>query len=112
MGGVRMGVDTVQVKEIMDIETAEEMGMRMTPLNEIIQFGGRDVILSSPKVLLLKTEIMQGVVIESPESIIDINTDDIRLMPPIVETSGSKALWGAVLSCEGIILLMDFYKLI
>ena len=111
MGGVRIGVDTLQVREIMDIEAAEKRGMPMKPLNELIPFG-RDMTLTSPKAILLKNEGLSCVVIEEPEAIVDINLNDIRLMPPIIEMFGSRALWGAVLSGEGIILLMDFYKLV
>jgi hypothetical protein len=117
--GVKIGLDAGQILEMMDMETAaktaKERGEDMKKFNEVIPLCKRDVNFTRPKAIRLKAAGNPLIVIEHPESILDINIEDIRPMPFIIEKLGerlgSKAVWGSALTGGDIILLVDFCRL-
>jgi len=114
IGEVKMAVDTAQVAAMLKTGQAEERGVSVSSLFEKIPFYGAEIGYSAPHVIVIKDEgEPYGVLIDRPDDIIRVSIDDIRPLPPVVAScSSSKAIWGAVLIAEGIILLIDFYKLI
>jgi chemotaxis signal transduction protein len=113
--GVKIGLDTGQILEMMDMKTAaktaKESGADMKKLNEVVPLGKRVVNFIRPKAIRLKAAGMPLIVIEEPESILDIDIEDIRPMPFVIERLGSKAVWGAAVTGGGIILLVDLFRL-
>ncbi|GER93266.1 hypothetical protein A45J_1002 [hot springs metagenome] len=111
VSGVKMGIDTEQIIEMLDMQIAQESSANIKKLDEIIPFGKRAVSFIRPKAIRLKASEMPLIIIEDPEDILDVNIADIRPMPFIIKMLGSRAVWGAVLTDSGIILLVDFYRL-
>lgn len=113
IGGIKIGVDISQVAEMLEPEQAAERGLKISRFSDEIPFREESVVYTSPKVLLVKNEKKpHGIVIDRPDDIISIAIDSIRFLPSVVACcSGTKAIWGAAVHCNDIILLVDFYKL-
>jgi len=112
--GTRMGVDTSQVSEMLEPEQAGERGINVHRFNDELPFRDSQVIYNSPKVLLIKNEgPAYGILIDQPDEIGSISLNSIRPIPPLISScKGPKAIWGAAVKDEEIILLVDFYRLI
>ena len=110
---VRMGVDTAQVCEMMEPADAHGRGIDAVPFHEHIPFREKAIAYLSPRVLLIRDRgPMRGIVIDRPDRIVDIHLDSIRPLPDLLSRSRkSPAIWGVALSDEGLIVLVDFYKL-
>jgi chemotaxis signal transduction protein len=113
ISGIKMGVDTEQVDEMMDVETA---GLRKLPLHylsEKLSFGERTVTYRAPVAILMKDARTPFVmVIDDPEDIAIVNVRSIRPIPMLIaQSSKSGAIWGAVIINEQVIFLLDFQKL-
>ncbi|HAK87745.1 MAG: hypothetical protein A2077_07240 [Nitrospirae bacterium GWC2_46_6] len=112
IGGVKMGVDTAQIAAMLETGQAEERGVSVSGLFEKMPFRGREITCSAPHVIVIKDEgDPYGILIDRPDDILRVSIDDIRHLPPIFAACGcSKAIWGAVLKGEDVILLVDFYR--
>ena len=111
--GLKLGVDTVQVKGILEMEQASDMDLPVSNIHDLIKIGPEPVVYKSPKVLLINhVSSPFGILVDRLEEIEAIRLDHIQLMPVLIEKcTGTKAVWGSVADGEGVILLIDFYKL-
>lgn len=130
INGVKLGVETAQVEEVME---AEESGKAGTGLHEImcwsasggrwkdmtaisfderIPFCGGPVKYASPKVLLVKDkDTPYGIVIDNLSEIISVNLNSVYPLPPLIAKGrGAKAVWGVALDKAELIMLVDFYR--
>lgn len=111
--GVRMGVDTEQIAEMMGVEAAQKSGPPMVHFHEKISFGKRRVAYHAPKALLIDDgHAPYTLVIDDPDDIIAVNVQSIEPLPRLIaRQQGAHAFWGAVAANDGIILLVDFSRI-
>ena len=111
--GLKLGVDTAQVKGILEMEQASGMGLPVSDIHDLIKICPEPVVYKSPKVLLINRGSSPfGIVVDRLEEIETVRLDRIQLMPALIEKCrGTKAIWGSLVDGEGVILLIDFYKL-
>jgi chemotaxis signal transduction protein len=111
--GVKLGVDTAQVKAILELEQASDMDLPLLNMHDLIKICLEPVVYKTPKVLLINHDPSPfGVLVDRLEEIEAVQLDRIQLMPVLIEKcTGTKAIWGSVVDGEGVILLIDFYKL-
>ncbi len=111
MMGVRMGIDTRDIAEMLKPEVAHRQGLPIVALHERLQFKRTDVRYEDPHVLVIRDEgARRGILIDHPDEIALVEIDSIRPMPDIIALSGSgKGFWGAVLRDNGIIFLLDMF---
>lgn len=109
VGGVSMAVDTTRIDRMLEIDEAVERKLKIERLDERISFYDSAVIYSSPKVLMMKDEMPFGIVIDKPGDIVSVPIDSLRPLPAL--TKCPKAIWGAALMNDEVILLVDFHKL-
>ncbi len=105
VGGVYFGVDADQV----DAMTAYQGEMQEnTPwFHEVMGYGNQTVTYKCPTVITVKTADYQ-MIIDSMEDIAEFSADDIRLLPPIVESFAVKrGIWGVLLRRKRMTLLLD-----
>lgn len=110
--GVKMGVDTEQVAEVMEVDGAESRGLAVQRFHENISFGEMPIKYHSPKAIMIKDESEPYiVVIDNPDNITIVNVRSIQPMPPLIAmNSATRQFWGAIPGNEGIILLVDFFR--
>ncbi|MGC2061375.1 MAG: chemotaxis protein CheW [Thermodesulfovibrionales bacterium] len=110
--GVSMAVDAIQVDGIMSLEQAEQRGISVRILNEILGMGSV-VSPASLKVLLYKDgEETCGVGVDDLDSIVPVPIGAIRLLPePFLLSAGTRPFWGAVPRGNDVVLLIDLYRL-
>ena len=112
--GVRMGVDTSQIDEMLEVDQAMEQGLLTFPIHEEFPFGLSKTVYNAPKVVTLKyLQKTLAIMIDQPDEITDVAVDSIQPLPQLVAArrGGSRAIWGAVVRNEGVILLVDLLKL-
>ncbi len=111
--GVKMGVDTEQVAEVMEVDAAERRGPAVQLFHENVSFGEMPIKYRSPKAIMIKDDSEPFiVVIDNPDDITSVNVRSIQPMPPLIAMNGATRLfWGAIPGNEGIILLVDFFRL-
>jgi len=110
---LKLGVDTTQVKGILEMEQASGMALSVSNIHDLIKICPGPVVYKSPKVLLVNRGPSPfGIVVDGLEEIETVRLDRIQFMPVLIEKcAGTKAIWGSVIDREGVILLIDFYKL-
>jgi chemotaxis signal transduction protein len=111
--GLKLGVDTAQVRGILEMGQASDMDLPVSNIHDLIKICPGPVVYKSPKVLLINHGSSPfGILVDRLEVIEEIRLDRIQLMPVLIEKcTGTKAVWGSVANGEGVILLIDFYKL-
>ena len=111
--GLKLGVETDQVKSVLEMEQASDMDLPVSNIHDLIKICPEPVVYKSPKVLLINRGSSPfGILVDRLEEIEAIRLDRIQLMPVLIEKcSGTKAIWGSVVDGGGVILLIDFYKL-
>jgi chemotaxis signal transduction protein len=111
--GLKLGVETAQVKGILEMEQASVMDLPVSNIHDLIKICPGPVVYKAPKVLLINHGPWPfGIVVDGLEEIEVVRLDRIQLMPFLIEKcTGTKAIWGSVVDGEGVILLIDFYKL-
>ena len=111
--GVRMGIDTDEIEEMLKPEDALSQGLATVGLHERLQFRGAAVRYDEPHVLVMKNGgARRGIVIDHPDEIASVKIESIRPMPDVITLAGSaKAVWGAVFRNEEIIFLLDCGKM-
>jgi chemotaxis signal transduction protein len=112
-GGIRMGVDASDITEIIDREQAESRALKPFRLIDGAAGGNMGGTDSSINVLVTRKEGLAGaILIERPEDILTIPMDDLQPLPPLIASCGSsRALWGALVRNDEVILLLDIDKL-
>ncbi len=110
--GINFGIDTEQIVRLIDPDIAKEQKLDLLWFHEKILLANGNVVYESPKVLEIKTdEPAFGIIVDHPGEILNIKIDFIKPMPTLIEASGrSTPVWGAALSGEQIVLLVDPYK--
>ena len=111
--GIKMGVDTEQVAEVMEVDGAERRGISVQRFHEKISFGAMPIEYHSPKAIMIKDEsATYAIVIDNPDDITSVNVRSIQPMPPLMAmNSATRLFWGAIPGNDGIILLVDFFRL-
>lgn len=111
--GVYFAVDTEQIEEIIEVPPDAEAG-EIPAIHKLIPFHETKGTYQAPKVLLVKDE-KEGawpLMINQAQTIINLPIDSIQLFPPLMDGNRkSKALWGATLIDENLVLLIDLNKL-
>ncbi len=110
--GVKMGVDTEQITEMMEVDEAESRGLAVRRFHENVSFGEMPIKYHSPIAVMIKNGSEPfSVVIDNPEDITSVNVRSIQPMPPLIAmNSATCPFWGAIPGKEGIILLVDFFR--
>ncbi len=110
--GVKMGVDTEQITEMMEVDGAESRGLAVRHFHENVSFGEMPIEYHYPKAILIKDENgPYAIVIDNPDDITSVNVRSIQPMPPLIAMNGAtRPFWGAIPGNEGIILLVDFFR--
>jgi chemotaxis signal transduction protein len=111
--GVKMGIDTCQIVELMEPDEAEARGWKPFRLSDRLALRGANAAEHSAKVLLTGKEgTPMAVTIDRPAAILSIPLDDLQPLPRLIAScGGSRAVWGAVVREDELILLVDLYKL-
>lgn len=112
--GVRMGIDTSQIEEMLEVDQAIEQGLSACPIHEEFPFGPAQAAYYAPKVITLKDRRRPlALVIDQPDEITAVPVDSIQPLPMLIAArpGASRAIWGAVVRNEDVILLVDFLKL-
>lgn len=111
--GVKMGIDTGQIVELMEPDEAEARGWKPFRLSDRLALRGGTAAEHSAKVLLTGKEgTPMAVTIDRPDAILSIPLDDLQPLPRLIAScGGSRAVWGAVVRNDELILLVDLYKL-
>jgi len=111
--GVPMAVDATQVEGIMSLAQAEECGIAVVMLRDILgmRFETSPAFL---KVLLYKEEGGEtcGVGVDRLDSLIPVPIGALRLLPePLLSHAGPRPFWGAIAQGKHVVLLIDLYRL-
>ncbi|MDP2646411.1 MAG: hypothetical protein Q8P24_15845 [Desulfobacterales bacterium] len=111
--GVRMGVDTEQVAEVMEVDGAERRGLTVQRLHEKISFGKMAIQYHAPKAIMIKDHHEPYIlVIDNPDHITVVSVRSIQAMPPLIAmNSATRLFWGAIAGNEEIVLLVDFSRI-
>ncbi|OGW33553.1 MAG: hypothetical protein A2X59_11465 [Nitrospirae bacterium GWC2_42_7] len=111
--GIKMGVDTEQIDEMITADEALARQCNMIDLFEQLPFHGKSVMSGPQKVLMMKeSSPLCGIAIDSPDEIISVPVNNIRPLPALALSSrGKMAVWGAFVKNEEIVLLLDLMKL-
>lgn len=112
--GVRMGVDTSQIEEMLEMDQAVSRGLSASPFHEELSFGPSSATYFAPKVITLKDQRRPlSMVIDQPDEITNVPVASIQPIPALIaaRSGASRAIWGAVVSREDVILLVDLFKL-
>lgn len=114
--GVPMAVDATQVEGIMSLAQAEECGIAVVMLGDIL--GMRcETSPASLKVLLYKEEAGEGgetygVGVDRLDSLVPVPIGALRLLPePLLSHAGPRPFWGAIAQGKHVVLLIDLYRL-
>ncbi|RJQ77883.1 MAG: hypothetical protein C4519_12665 [Desulfobacteraceae bacterium] len=113
LGAVRIGVDTAQIGGLISPGEASERQVALARMDDRIGCVGGETGCPAPMVLLIKGEEMsRGLLIDRPEDIVTVKTNAIHPMPVFIQAcSRTKAIWGAAIVGDEMVLLMDLYKL-
>ena len=111
--GIKLGVDTVQVKGVLEVEQASGMDLPFSNIHDLIRICAGPVVYKAPKVLLINRGPSPfGILVDRLEKIETVLLARVQLMPVLIEKcTGTNAIWGSVVDGEGVIFLIDFYKL-
>jgi hypothetical protein len=110
--GVRIGVDADQIAEMLDLEAARARGLAIRYFHENVSFGDMPVQYHAPKVIIIKGgRAPYGMVIDAPDDIAVVSTSSIRPLPALIRgRDASRAVWGAIVNKDEVVLLVDLYK--
>ncbi|MGR3220676.1 MAG: chemotaxis protein CheW [Candidatus Anammoxibacter sp.] len=108
--GIKIGIDTDGIYEILDYEQAKGKGYRIFKLHEQMHFRGEKVVYKSPKVIMIEGDNKEaiGIVIEQPDEIVPVGIESIQPLPALIKSaSRCMPIWGVTLNDDDIILLAD-----
>ena len=112
--GVTLGADASQIEEMLEVSEASMRGLQIRPIDEEFSFGARPAAYEDPRVITIRDQRRPlAVLIDRPDDIATVKVDSIQGMPRLIAAGSgvSRAIWGAVVSKGGVILLVDFLKL-
>ncbi|MGR3219892.1 MAG: hypothetical protein ACUZ8H_08770 [Candidatus Anammoxibacter sp.] len=108
--GIKIGIDTEGIYEILDYEQAKSKEYRIFKFHEQIHFRQKHVVYKSPKVIMIENDKEEaiGLVIEQPDEIVPVEIESIQPLPPLIERGNrTMPIWGVTLKGDDIILLAD-----
>lgn len=109
-GGIRFAVEREQVRSVQVLETGSEKPY----LHYLAALGcsGRPGSVPEPVLLTLRTEPPCAVLVDELESIAEVQTFDLRPLPPLAEPwTRPKGLWALALVDGKLILLADLRRM-
>jgi len=113
--GVRMGVDMVQIAEMLDLKTARDRRLSLHPVHRTL-FPEADIDYPSPAALTLREgDPRTAVLVDMPEAIdLPVGIDAVHPLPPLIEAARPRSpIWAAVATGEGeLTLLLDLHRLL
>ncbi len=112
--GVHLAADTSQIEEILEVGEAAARGHRIHPIHEELSFGAGPVSYKAPKVIIIKDRLNpEAAMIDRPDHIAGVTVDSIQGLPPLIafRPDSSRAIWGALVNHDEVILLLDLFKL-
>ena len=111
--GCNFGVDIIQIVEILPLEEAKDRHVNIIRLEDRVNVSGHIIHYRSPKVLVVKEEETNGILINEPQDIIDVNPDHIHPLPPLIaKLNRESSIWGASFLDDVAIYLIDCYQLL
>lgn len=122
MDGTAIGFDTDQMEGMTDFGRVEMNESCLVTINELLGMGEEAYNCASPKVVFVKpmhaddecgvTGKRIGIVVETPEDIVDVPVENIRPLPPVVRKhTRATGFWGAALLKTGMVFIADIYKM-
>ncbi len=113
---VRFGADMTQISAICDPDDMRRYtGINLYRLDRMLAFPPvSGEIYRSPRILVIKGEGTQaGIMVDEPEDILPVSLNIIRPFPLLMHClRPDNPVWAAALTKTGIILLLDFYRLL
>ena len=113
--GVRMGVDMVQIAEMISMEEARQRRLTLYPVHRTL-FPEADIDYPSPAALTLRSgDPRTAVMVNMPEAIDrPILIEAVHPLPGLIEAARPRSpVWAATLAGEGeMTLLLDLYRLL
>lgn len=113
VGGVHFAVDAEQATGM--VPYAGEEADDLFWAHEELGFGTTPVSYQTPTIVTIRTSGTRSyrVVIDSMEDIEEVNRNDIRLFPELLEPAALRnGMWGIVVKGDRMILLVDFKRLL
>lgn len=115
MMGVRIGLDSTQVDQIVECGPDAEADSKAHLLHEVLSPGEERVVYQSPKRVTPRAPTVKGsVIIDALEDTVTISIDAIRPLPDLLEhrRGASTPMWAVALYGGAPIFLVDLYKLL
>jgi hypothetical protein len=112
VGGVFFGMDGDQVAGVSDYGTAVEADLLW--FHEAIGYGKRSVEYRAPTIATIRTgQGPRRVIIDSMENIAEFRTDEIDLLPALLEPFAlRRGIWGILPRGDNLVLLVDMDRLL
>ncbi|MBF0540890.1 MAG: chemotaxis protein CheW [Nitrospirae bacterium] len=122
---ISFGIDISQVYEMLDPQKAEEESIELNYIDKLIQFHDVQITYNFPLALIINESIKtasqtpqdieinnyrNGIIIEMPLDIIEINIKSIQPLPFFIERCVQNAIWGVIIQDDNIIILIDIYR--
>ncbi|MBI5179668.1 MAG: hypothetical protein HZA04_10480 [Nitrospinae bacterium] len=122
MDGTAIGFDTDQMEGMTDFGRVDVHESCLVTINELFGMGEESYNCSTPKVVFVKplpgdgqsgvSGKRIGIVVETPEDIVDVPVENIRPLPPVVRKHAhATGFWGAALLNNGMVFIADIYKI-
>lgn len=111
VGGVRFAIDADQVAEIADYQCGRDPDLLW--FHEELGYGAKAVEYQSPAVLSIRCKAEPyRVIVDALEDIAAFSTNELRVLPNLLEPFAlRRGVWGVLLRNNKIILLLDFMRL-
>lgn len=103
------GIIIDQLAEIKDLKDQAASGEGVSHFHELVSFSGPPPEYRSPHLLYIKgAEKSSGIVIEQPDSILEITPANISPLPEMIKrTNPDMPAWGVAMIDTRLILLVD-----
>ena len=104
---MRFAVDLEEIYELIELDQANQRECQTTRFEEEFMFGNITVNYIAPKVLLRKSAVSSGVLIDQACEICQDSIDRIRQLPGLVKLFNPTRIWGTTLIDQEIFFLID-----
>jgi chemotaxis signal transduction protein len=104
---MRFAVDLEEIYELIELDQANQRECQTTRFEEEFMFGNITVNYIAPKVLLRKSAVSSGVLIDQACEICQVSIDRIRPLPGLVKLFNPTRIWGTTLIDQEIFFLID-----
>ena len=110
VNGTQFGINTNLVYQIIDPETLEDE-VQVHKLDEVLKFGEDRINYRTPKTILIrKSDELRGLMIESPEDIVDCKINEFKSLPYLATIYNPANVIRHVVPLQGrLILILDPY---